>query len=63
MSGPPINFQFINEYVAGEGVEIPTNPPMGCSCGEENGKNCYEGRDRCCAMQFGYKFAYTRFKK
>ncbi|ODM88637.1 Histone-lysine N-methyltransferase SUV39H2, partial [Orchesella cincta] len=30
-SGPPIGFEFRNEYVAGDGVSIPTDP-LGCDC-------------------------------
>ncbi|ODM88636.1 Histone-lysine N-methyltransferase SUV39H2 [Orchesella cincta] len=32
-SGPPIGFEFRNECVAGDGVSIPTDPPLGCHCG------------------------------
>lgn len=61
MSGPPIGFKFVNDYIAGEGVEIPKDPPVGCSCSK--GSNCYDERSKCCAMQSGYKFAYTKYRK
>lgn len=61
MFGPPIGFEFVNEYVPGDGVVIPKDPPVGCACSKES--NCYDNRNKCCAMQFGYKFAYTKYRK
>ncbi|ODM88213.1 Histone-lysine N-methyltransferase SUV39H2 [Orchesella cincta] len=61
-SGPPIGFEFRNEYVAGDGVSIPTDPPLGCDCGNDP-TSCYDGRSKCCAVKSGCKFAYTKSKK
>ncbi|CAL8109343.1 unnamed protein product [Orchesella dallaii] len=62
VTGPPIGFKFVNDYIAGEGVEIPKDPPVGCNCGKD-ATSCYDERSKCCAMQFGYKYAYTKYRK
>ncbi|ODM98559.1 Histone-lysine N-methyltransferase SUV39H2 [Orchesella cincta] len=34
LTGPPTAFEFVNDYVAGDGVDIPEDPPVGCNCGK-----------------------------
>lgn len=58
----PRDFNFVNSYVPGEGVEIPNAPPVGCQCGTRE-TSCYDARSQCCAFQFGQKFAYTKYRK
>ncbi|CAH1264564.1 SUV39H1 [Branchiostoma lanceolatum] len=55
LEGPPTNFIYINDYKAGEGVVIPEDPLVGCSC-----TDCFESMDACCPTQTGAKFAYTK---
>lgn len=49
---PPEKFQFVNNCVPGEGVVIPSDPVIGCTCQE-----C--GGDSCCAPAAGAKSAYS----
>ncbi|ODN04495.1 Histone-lysine N-methyltransferase SUV39H2 [Orchesella cincta] len=63
LTGPPTAFEFVNDYVAGDGVDIPEDPPVGCNCGK-GPISCYYGSSTtCCAKQSGYKFAYTIYRK
>ncbi len=40
-SSPPVDFDFINENIYGEGVEVVDKAFMsGCNCKIENGRNC-----------------------
>jgi len=57
-TGPPPGFQYINEYIGRDGVTIPDDPPLGCSC-----TDCFTGRKTCCAPQFNATFAYTAHRK
>ncbi|XP_023212048.1 histone-lysine N-methyltransferase SUV39H2-like [Centruroides sculpturatus] len=56
LEGPPQNFIYITDYKAGDGIEIPDDPLVGCEC-----HNCYENQKNCCSMQSGGKFAYTKY--
>lgn len=56
LEGPPQNFTYITDYKAGEGIEIPDDPLIGCEC-----RNCYENQKNCCSMQSGGNFAYNRY--
>lgn len=58
LAGPPPGFKYINEYIPGVGIDIPDDPPLGCSCEE-----CFENRKDCCAPQFNSTFAYTQNKR
>ncbi|XP_041458568.1 histone-lysine N-methyltransferase SUV39H2-like [Lytechinus variegatus] len=58
LEGPPQDFVYINDYIAGTGVDIPTDPPVGCEC-----ENCSpEAESRCCPQNGGVKFAYSKNK-
>ncbi|XP_058825048.1 histone-lysine N-methyltransferase Su(var)3-9-like isoform X1 [Topomyia yanbarensis] len=54
---PQQNFKYIKENVAGEGVEIPDDPPYGCEC-EQCGF-----RSECCGKMAGSRFAYSSKKR
>lgn len=58
--GPPLNFTYINEYLPGEGVTIPQDPPIGCKCENDCSFTC---RKNCCAEMSGGKFAYNSKKR
>ncbi|PVD24367.1 hypothetical protein C0Q70_14848 [Pomacea canaliculata] len=58
LEGPPDNFVYINDYRAGEGIEIPQDPIIGCEC-----KNCLDERKSCCAAACGSEFAYYKNKR
>lgn len=58
--GPPLNFTYINEYLPGEGVTIPQDPPIGCKCDNDCAFLC---RKNCCAEMSGGKFAYNAKKR
>lgn len=51
LEGPPPNFTYINKYIAGYGIVIPNDPPVGCDC-NQCGKNC------CCIKEVNA--AYTK---
>ncbi|XP_064604960.1 histone-lysine N-methyltransferase SUV39H2-like [Liolophura sinensis] len=57
LEGPPDNFEYINDYRAGEGIHIPQDPIMGCDCGTCNKKG------PCCPHNSGAEFAYYRCKR
>ena len=58
LEGPPANFIYINDYIAGEGVIIPQDPIVGCEC-----ENCFESKKECCAACSGAEFAYYKHGK
>lgn len=51
LEGPPQGFVYINESIPLAGVEIPTEPPLGCSCEE-----CIPKAKSCCG---GSEYRYT----
>ncbi|XP_015174103.1 PREDICTED: histone-lysine N-methyltransferase SUV39H2 [Polistes dominula] len=53
LEGPPENFFYIEEYLPGEGVVIPEDPPIGCNC-----INC-GSNTKCCFVQNDSTFPYT----
>lgn len=55
LEGPPENFTYVNDYKAGEGIEIPDDPLVGCEC-----TDCFQDRMKCCGHQSGGQFAYNR---
>ncbi|XP_014672681.1 PREDICTED: histone-lysine N-methyltransferase SUV39H2-like [Priapulus caudatus] len=56
LEGPPQDFRYIIDYKAGADIGIPTDPLIGCECGD-----CWEARGgACCAPASGAHFAYTR---
>ncbi|XP_045784641.1 histone-lysine N-methyltransferase SUV39H2-like [Maniola jurtina] len=57
LTGPPENFNYINESIPGAGVTIPNEPPIGCDC-----VACNCRAKACCGMQAG-QFAYTVQKR
>lgn len=54
---PPMDFKYINECLAGEGVTIPSDPPVGCEC-----EDCSTSKG-CCASQMGSWTPYTKYGK
>lgn len=58
LEGPPENFEYINDYKAMEGIEIPQDPLVGCEC-----TDCYSERKSCCPANCGTEFAYYRGKR
>nr|KAG5695024.1 hypothetical protein BaRGS_015848 [Batillaria attramentaria] len=58
LEGPPENFEYINDYKAGEGIEIPQDPIIGCEC-----ESCIDSRNSCCAAACGSEFAYYKWKR
>ncbi|XP_014602579.1 PREDICTED: histone-lysine N-methyltransferase SUV39H2-like isoform X1 [Polistes canadensis] len=53
LEGPPENFFYIEDYLPGEGVIIPEDPPIGCNC-----VNC-GSNTKCCFVQNDSTFPYT----
>lgn len=54
---PPIDdFEYTNDVIPREGVEIPDDPPVGCFCAEDGG-DC-SLKSNCCPNAFDAKFAY-----
>ncbi|XP_062559816.1 histone-lysine N-methyltransferase Su(var)3-9-like isoform X1 [Armigeres subalbatus] len=51
------NFKYIKENLAGEGVDIPDDPPYGCEC-EQCGF-----RSDCCGKMAGARIAYNHKKR
>lgn len=54
LEGPPENFIYINDYLPGEGVSIPEDPPFGCACEP----TCSSHKKRCCPTTAGGFYAY-----
>lgn len=57
LAGPPADFTYISESVAGKGVTIHQDPLVGCTCMHTTGLGCSES-SRCCASHAGGAFAY-----
>jgi len=60
LEGPPRQMQYINCYKASEGIAIPDDPFIGCSCetcGIKSEKSC------CSGGSGGFNFAYTKHSK
>jgi len=55
----PTNFMYLNDYLPGEGVTIPEDPPVGCDCQPE----CSARSGNCCGKQSGGTFAYGPDKR
>ncbi|GAB1602640.1 hypothetical protein Ahia01_000543600 [Argonauta hians] len=58
LEGPPENFEYINDYKAMDGIEIPQDPLVGCEC-----TDCLGERRSCCPANCGTEFAYYRGKR
>jgi len=60
LEGPPRQMQYINAYKASEGISIPDDPFIGCSCetcGIKTERQC------CSGGSGGFNFAYTKHNK
>ncbi|RZC36895.1 uncharacterized protein BDFB_001236 [Asbolus verrucosus] len=55
---PPEDFVYINEYIAGNNVEIPYKPASGCDCDE-----CGPRKKQCCGRQDPNSFTYRKRDK
>ena len=58
LEGPPENFEYINDYKAGEGITIPDDPMIGCEC-----EDCLDNKKNCCPNWCGSTFAYYKYKR
>ena len=58
LEGPPENFEYINDYKPGPGIEIPNDPIIGCEC-----EDCANHKSQCCPGQFGVEYAYYKAKR
>uniref|UniRef100_A0A1B6KP62 Histone-lysine N-methyltransferase n=1 Tax=Graphocephala atropunctata TaxID=36148 RepID=A0A1B6KP62_9HEMI len=56
LEGPPDNFIYINDYLPGERVNIPEDPPFGCACEPM----CSGLKRKCCPIVTGSQFAYDK---
>lgn len=56
--GPPARFEYINDVIAGDGVNIPDDPPVGCDCDAD----C-STRTQCCGKNSGSSFAYNKQRR
>jgi histone-lysine N-methyltransferase SUV39H len=50
----PASFSYVNDYLPGEGITIPEEPPVGCDCQPV----CSPDSGNCCGKQSGAAFAY-----
>ncbi|XP_065178884.1 histone-lysine N-methyltransferase SUV39H2-like [Sycon ciliatum] len=57
LAGPPDDFTYISECVAGKGVTILKDPLVGCTCSRADPLGCSAASD-CCASHAGGAFAY-----
>lgn len=55
----PTSFMYLNDYLPGEGVTIPEDPPVGCDCQPV----CSPDAGNCCGKQSGSTFAYGPDKR
>ncbi|KAJ9581082.1 hypothetical protein L9F63_023739, partial [Diploptera punctata] len=55
----PPNFIYVNDYLPGEGVTIPEDPPIGCNCRPL----CSASSGNCCGEQSGSTFPYGPDKR
>ncbi|KAG7170690.1 histone-lysine N-methyltransferase SUV39H2-like [Homarus americanus] len=53
---PPMDFIYINECRAGEGVMIPSDPLVGCEC-----TDCAVDHKSCCPKQMNSWFVYNKY--
>ena len=60
LEGPPDNFEYINDYRAGEGITIPQDPMVGCECPNSL---CIGNKKQCCGHSSGSEFAYNAYKR
>ncbi|XP_074644637.1 histone-lysine N-methyltransferase SUV39H2-like [Tubulanus polymorphus] len=59
LEGPPENFVYINDYLPQDGIVIPQDPMIGCTCDD-----CYaEKSTGCCPSASGTEFAYYLRKR
>ena len=58
LEGPPENFEYINDYKPGTGIDIPDDPIVGCEC-----EDCFENKKACCPTESGSQFAYYKHKR
>lgn len=58
LEGPPENFEYINDYKPGQGINIPDDPIIGCEC-----EDCIECKKTCCPSAFGSEFPYYKYKR
>ena len=59
LEGPPRQMKYINAYRATEGISIPDDPPLGCSC-----QTCDLRNKSCCPKTSGdFEFPYTKHGK
>ena len=58
LEGPPSDFIYIARNIAGDGVTVPTDPIVGCSC-----TDCFTEKKKCCGHQAGSGFAYYKNNK
>jgi histone-lysine N-methyltransferase SUV39H len=54
LEGIADSFTYVNDYLPGEGVTIPEDPPIGCDCQPF----CSPDSGNCCGKQSGAAFAY-----
>ena len=50
----PTSFTYVNDCLAGEGITIPEDPPVGCDCHPA----CSPDSGNCCGNMSGGPFAY-----
>ena len=59
LEGPPRQMKYINAYRASEGISIPDDPLVGCSC-----QTCDLKNKNCCPKTSGdFHFPYTKHGK
>ncbi|XP_063242582.1 histone-lysine N-methyltransferase SUV39H2 [Bacillus rossius redtenbacheri] len=58
LEGPPEEFTYITDYLPGEGISIPEDPPIGCSC-----LKCERRTRTCCGHLSNSVFAYTQDRR
>lgn len=60
LTGPPINFTYVNDNVPGPRVTIPNDPITGgCKCQA----TCFANKGGCCPQFNEGTFAYSKTKK
>lgn len=60
LTGPPVNFTYVNDNVPGPRVTIPNDPITGgCQCET----TCYSNKNGCCPRLNEGTFAYSKNKK
>ena len=57
---PPMDdFTYTNDVIPRDGIIIPDDPPVGCTCNEEGDGEC-SIKSNCCPRQFDAKFPYIK---